>query len=71
MEPEKVTMDFAYPQWTEDAIDIVKNPMFVIADVGCTTSMGSWKAVGRFLKAGKALGIRYKWKICNNFSILL
>ena len=39
------------------AIDLSRNPTYVILDLGCTSSMGTRYAVNKFMRAAAAHGL--------------
>ena len=43
--------------WTLDMVDIMRNPTYVILDLGCTKPMGSRHAVNAFMKAAPSYGM--------------
>ena len=45
-------------------VDIKKNPMHVIMDIGCTRCMGSRAAIDAFMSEAQYYGVTCEWKRC-------
>ena len=61
-------IDFVPPTSLEvdvkQLVDIRRNPLCVILDLGCTRSMGSRPAIDAFISAGEKIGMTFEWQRC-------